>query len=77
MGVDHKLTKPDPQLFIQACQTLQVRPEQTLMVGDAISDMIMAKTAGAAAAIAICRYQSCLFPQADIQISSLAEIQIL
>jgi phosphoglycolate phosphatase len=77
MGIDNQITKPDPQLFIQACQTLQVRPEQTLMIGDATSDMIMAKTAGAAGAIAICRQQNCSFPQADIQITSLAEIQIL
>jgi phosphoglycolate phosphatase len=77
MGVDNQITKPDPQLFIQACQTLQVKPEETLMVGDAISDIIMGKTAKAAGVIAICRQQNCSFSQADAQITNLAEIKVL
>ncbi|BAZ46561.1 HAD-superfamily hydrolase, subfamily IA, variant 1 [Chondrocystis sp. NIES-4102] len=77
MGVDDQISKPDPQLLIQACQTLQVPLNQTLMVGDGINDMIMAKKAKVAGAIGICRQKNSLLPQADVQIASLAEIQVL
>ena len=77
MGVDGKLFKPDPQLYIQACQALGIAPEQTLMVGDSHGDIQMAKAAKAAGTIGINRYQTDLFLLGDVQISSLSEIQIL
>ncbi len=77
MGVDGELVKPDPRLFIQACQTLGVMPQQTLMVGDSALDITMAKNASAAAAIGICRHNNVELPQADIQISNLLELQTL
>ena len=77
MGVDGELFKPDPALYLQACQDLGVVPEQTLMVGDSVGDMNMAKMAGAAGTIGINRYHNSVSLQGDIQISQLSEIQIL
>ncbi|MEM8779098.1 MAG: HAD family hydrolase [Cyanobacteria bacterium P01_G01_bin.49] len=54
MGGDQGLAKPDPQLFIQACQQLKTPLHSTLMVGDSQGDMIMAQQAGAAGTIGIC-----------------------
>ncbi|MBE9041196.1 HAD family hydrolase, partial [Oscillatoriales cyanobacterium LEGE 11467] len=54
MGVDLGPSKPDPSLFVQACQSLGVAPERTLMVGDSPLDIEMARSAGAAGCIGIC-----------------------
>lgn len=77
LGSDHKLFKPDPQLYLQACQNLGVSPKVTLMVGDAVSDIKMAQQAGAAGTIGIVRHPKITLPTATVQISSLAEIKIL
>ena len=77
MGVDSEITKPDPQLFLQACAGLGVSPKQTLMVGDSSGDLVMAKMARAAGTIGVCRYQNLQLDSADIQINSLSEIQTL
>jgi phosphoglycolate phosphatase len=53
MGVDGGVSKPDPRLFLQACEQLGVDSSVTLMVGDSIGDMQMAKDAGAAGCIGI------------------------
>ena len=78
IGVDSNLNKPNPELFIQACQSLEVEPAKTIMVGDSLGDIIMAQAAGAAGTIGICwdcpnaRHLS----QADVTIASLTELQI-
>jgi phosphoglycolate phosphatase len=79
IGADQKFKKPDPALFLQACQTLNVEPEFTLMVGDAQVDIEMAKQANAAAAIGICWGQSAAtsLKNTDAIISHLDQIQIL
>ena len=79
MGVDSGLNKPDPQLFIQACYRLGVEPAKTIMVGDSLADLIMAKEAGAAGTIGICWHcpNANHLRQADVTIASLTEIQIL
>ncbi len=53
MGVDAGVGKPDPRLFLQACEQLGVDASATLMVGDSIGDMQMARNAGAAGCIGI------------------------
>lgn len=54
MGVEETgLGKPDPMFFLQACEKLAVEPSATLMVGDSVGDMQMAKNAGAAGCIGI------------------------
>ena len=52
-GVDKGLSKPDPALFLEACQALGVTPGATLMVGDSVGDMQMACAAKAAGCIGI------------------------
>ncbi len=53
IGVDEGLSKPDPALFIHACQVLGVEAKHTLMVGDSVGDMQMARHAQAAGCIGI------------------------
>jgi phosphoglycolate phosphatase len=53
MGVDEGPTKPDPILFLNACQSLGVDPANTLMVGDAQSDIDMAIGAQAAGCVGV------------------------
>lgn len=77
MGVDHEITKPDPRLFIEACESLGVLPKQTLMIGDSSVDMVMAKEAKAAGTIGICRVQNLQLDSADVQINSLLTIRAL
>ena len=77
MGVDGEIFKPNPRLYIQACNALDINPEQTLTIGDSLGDITMAKAAGAAGTIAIDRRNNIGVLQADLQISSLSEIQVL
>ena len=79
LGVDTAgLVKPDPQLFLQACQSLAVAPHATLMVGDSEGDIAMARQAGAAGVIAICwgNAQAAHLAQADVAIAQLESMQI-
>ncbi|MEH2164828.1 MAG: HAD family hydrolase [Nostoc sp.] len=78
MGVDEGPSKPDPVLFLQACQALRVEPGATLMVGDAVGDMQMARNAKAAGCIGITWVgKSDNVRGADVVINQLDEIQIL
>ena len=45
-GEDVACGKPDPALFLQAAQTLQVDPSRVLVCEDAVAGVIAAKTAG-------------------------------
>lgn len=58
LGSDRQFAKPDPRLFIHACEQLGVNPAQTLMVGDSVWDMEMASKGGAAGCIGISWHQS-------------------
>ncbi len=77
IGADQGLSKPDPQLYRQACQQLGVEPGVTLMVGDSAGDIIMAKEAGAAGTIGICwgNPQAAHLEKADVAIAQLDEVQ--
>lgn len=77
MGTDGEVVKPDPQLFLKACQTLNVTPAETVMVGDSIGDITMAQAAGAGGSIGICRQGNIDNIQANVQISHLDEIKVL
>ncbi|HIK24585.1 MAG TPA: HAD family hydrolase [Thermosynechococcus sp. M46_R2017_013] len=50
-GGDEPPTKPDPQVFLRVCDRLGVQPEQTVVIGDADSDGLMARRGGAAGSI--------------------------
>ncbi len=78
MGVDEGPSKPDPVLFLQACQALGVEPGATLMVGDSVGDMQMARNAKAAGCIGITWVgKSDNVRGADVVINQLDEIEIL
>ena len=79
MGVDQGVTKPDPALFLQACEKLGVEPSATLMVGDSGGDIEMARNGGAAGCIGICwgKPAAAHLETADVAIAQLDEIQIL
>ena len=79
MGVDQGPSKPDPALFLQACQKLGVEPSATLMVGDSVGDIEMARAAGAAGCIGICwgKPTAAHLETADVAIAQLDQIQIL
>ncbi|MEH2462048.1 HAD family hydrolase [Nostoc sp.] len=78
MGVDDGPSKPDPVLFLQACQALGVEPGATLMVGDSVGDMQMAHDAKAAGCIGITWVgKSDNVRGADVVINQLDQIQIL
>ncbi|MDB9304984.1 HAD family hydrolase [Nodularia spumigena] len=76
-GVDDGPSKPDPILFLQACEALGVEPGNTLMVGDAVGDMQMARSAKAAGCIGITWVGKSDHVQgADVVINQLDEIVI-
>ncbi|MBD2693878.1 HAD family hydrolase [Anabaena catenula] len=78
MGVDEGPSKPDPVLFLQACQNLGVDPGKTLMVGDSVGDMQMARNAQAAGCIGITWIGNSGNVQgADVVINQLDEIQVM
>ncbi|MBW4614682.1 MAG: HAD family hydrolase [Desmonostoc vinosum HA7617-LM4] len=78
MGVDEGPSKPDPILFLQACQALEVEPSATLMVGDSVGDMQMARHAKAAGCVGITWVSKSDHVQgADVVINQLNEIQIV
>ncbi|MTJ55254.1 HAD family hydrolase [Anabaena sp. UHCC 0253] len=77
-GVDDGPSKPDPTLFLEACQALGVSPNATLMVGDSVGDMQMARDAKAAGCIGITWIgKANNVKGADVVINQLDEIQII
>ncbi|MBE9251558.1 HAD family hydrolase [Dolichospermum sp. LEGE 00240] len=77
-GVDDGPSKPDPTLFLEACQALGVLPEATLMVGDSIGDMQMARHAKAGGCIGITWIGKADNVQgADVVINQIDEIQVI
>lgn len=78
IGVDGNTSKPDPALFLQACQILGIEPSAAIMVGDAVGDMQMARNAKAAGCIGITRIGKSDHVQgADVVINHLNEIEVL
>lgn len=78
-GVEAGPSKPDPALFLQACQTLGVEPGSTLMVGDSAGDIEMGRRGGAAGCIGICWGSPNVahLKGADVAIAQLDEIQLV
>ena len=78
LGSDRNLSKPNPQLYLKACKMLDVHPSNTLMIGDAMGDIIMARQANAAGTIAISRYDSPRhLKAATVTIDRLAAIEVV
>ncbi len=78
MGADGAITKPNPILFLQACEQMGVEPVRTLMIGDSAGDIEMAQRAGAAGCIAIdWGIAAPHLAGADVVISDLQVIQLM
>lgn len=79
MGVFAGLSKPDPELFRQACQQLGVKPANALMVGDSQADVDMARSAGAAGCVAVSwGWTKAILPEnADVAIARFDEMQAI
>ncbi len=72
------ISKPNPALYIQACQAIGIEPSKTLMVGDSIGDISMARAAGAGGCIGICWSQNAAhLNSADVTINHLEEIKLV
>ena len=77
-GVDLGPSKPDPILFLEACQALGVAPGATLMIGDSVGDMQMARDAKAAGCIGITWIgRADNVKGADVVINQLDQIQVI
>jgi phosphoglycolate phosphatase len=76
IGADCGLYKPDPALFLKACQALGSEPQATLMVGDSQGDIEMAKAANAGGTIGICwgNPEAAHLESADVAIAQLDEL---
>jgi phosphoglycolate phosphatase len=77
LGSDENLSKPNPQLYLKACRLLNVRPKNTLMVGDSLGDIQMAQQANARGTIGITWHNSKAnhLDLATVTIDRLAVIQ--
>jgi phosphoglycolate phosphatase len=70
-------TKPDPELVTRLCAQTGVDPGETVVVGDAVADLQMARSAGAALAVGVATGvtpEAELRAHADVVLSSLSEL---
>jgi phosphoglycolate phosphatase len=72
--------KPDPQPLQVACEAMQVKPAEALMVGDSVNDVLAARAAGLAVVCVPYGYNEGNDPRAlacDALIETLAELPAL
>lgn len=70
--------KPDPTLFYQLCETLQVSPRATVIVGDSRADLGVAKQAGAAAFISVSQaWGRSPVPGCQLVVRSWSDLEVL
>jgi phosphoglycolate phosphatase len=79
MGEQPGLPKPNPKLLHLACDRLQVRPDEVLMLGDSAADIQLGKLGGAAGTIAYTAGWPAAkeIPHADQRLWTIEEIQIV
>ncbi|MHA1865709.1 MAG: HAD family hydrolase, partial [Candidatus Heimdallarchaeaceae archaeon] len=70
--------KPAPDMLQYSCKLLEVDPHKSIVIGDDNNDMLLAKNAGALAAIGVLTGRSKKedLKNADFIINSIAEIKI-
>jgi phosphoglycolate phosphatase len=71
--------KPAPDMALALCQRLRVAPQQAIMVGDTVADLVMARSAGLAAAIGVtsgAMSRQDLEPYADWVVESIHALQL-
>jgi phosphoglycolate phosphatase len=79
LGSNENLSKPNPQLYLKACRLLNVQPKNTLMVGDSLGDIQMARQANARGTIGLTWHNSKAnhLDLATVMIDDLAVIQAI
>ena len=79
IGSDFNLSKPNPLLYTKACKILNVRPQNTLMVGDSLGDIQMAQEAHARGTIGIAwnNPTAKYLDTATVTIDNLKKLQII
>ncbi|GAB4304116.1 MAG: HAD family hydrolase [Candidatus Bipolaricaulota bacterium] len=69
--------KPDPESVLMACDALGVPPEETVMVGDTVTDLLAGRAAGCGGTIAVLTglgTEEELAPYADLVVPDLTSI---
>ncbi len=75
IGRDEAPVKPDPAGVYLLCSKFNVRPAETLVVGDYLFDLLSAKAAGAVSVLLDVKKTLCDFAQhADFTIENLGEL---
>jgi phosphoglycolate phosphatase len=72
--------KPDPQPLVFACESLQVPPSASLMIGDSVNDVRAARAAGIPIVCVSYGYNEGRDPrtlECDLLLDSLAELPAL
>ena len=79
IGSDLNLSKPNPLLYLKACKILNVRPQNTLMIGDSLGDIQMAQKASARGTIGISWYNPTAkhLDTATVTIDNLKKLKIM
>ncbi len=76
-GDDGVPAKPAPDALLATCERLGVAPARTIMVGDTVTDLLMARNAGAGLGVAVLTGtgdQALLGAHADVILPSIDEI---
>ncbi|MBI6545388.1 MAG: HAD family hydrolase [Cyanobacteria bacterium NC_groundwater_1444_Ag_S-0.65um_54_12] len=69
--------KPAPELLLLACERLGASPDETIMVGDGVNDLLMGRQAGCVATVGVLSGVSTreqLEPAADVILPDIAEL---
>ena len=75
VGRDEAPVKPDPAGVLLLCREFDVRPEETLVVGDYLFDLLSARAAGAVPVLLDVEKALCEFAQhADFTVENLGEL---
>lgn len=70
-------SKPHPDLVLACCERMGVAPSETVVIGDTLADLLMARSAGSAAAIGVTSGVSdgeALSPHADLVLEGTWEL---
>jgi len=73
------LVKPAADMVLAICSGVHVSPQKSIVIGDSVDDMLMARAAGVMAAVGVTSGASplqVLAPYADILIDNIHEIQV-
>lgn len=79
-GDDGFALKPSPDMAEEICRRLGIPPQRAMMVGDTVSDLVMARAAGFGCAVAVTSGASlyeALVPYADAVVPDIHSIEVL